>query len=104
MSTRYRIPVTKQQEAQAIAQQLAHRLELCLEPLLICLDAYLDKRLVRTLVTSLVAIIEFRNRAQGLYLSELGAYILSPAHAPAGTKRLSHLLSSTKWGKDLIER
>jgi hypothetical protein len=33
----------------------------------------------------------------GLLLSELGAYLLSPAQAPAGTKRLSNLLRSSHW-------
>src|SRR5262249_6398037 len=46
----------------------------------------------------------FRNRAHGLLLSELGGYLLAPAQAPAGTKRLSNLLRCTKWASDLIER
>jgi hypothetical protein len=37
-------------------------------------------------------------------LSELGAFITHPAQAPAGTKRLSNLLRSKKWGKGLIDR
>jgi hypothetical protein len=43
------------------------------------------------------AIIEHRHRSHGLLLSELGAYLLSPSQAPAGTKRLSNLLRSSKW-------
>jgi hypothetical protein len=39
-----------------------------------------------------------------LLLRELGAYILAPAHAPAGTKRLSNLLRSPKWSATLIAR
>jgi hypothetical protein len=38
-----------------------------------------------------------RSRSTGLYLSELGSYILSPAKAPAGTKRIPNLLRSPKW-------
>jgi hypothetical protein len=44
----------------------------------------------------------FRNRAHGLLLSELGGYLLSPSHAPAGTKRLSNLLRCDKWASDLV--
>jgi hypothetical protein len=43
-----------------------------------------------------------RSRATGLYLSELGSYLLSPAKAPAGTKRLSNLLRSAKWQEEII--
>ncbi len=68
-----------------------------LAPIVAWLDTLLDKRLVRTLVASVVALLEWRNRAQGLLLSELGAFICDPAHAPAGTKRLSNLLRSPKW-------
>ena len=33
-----------------------------------------------------------------------GAHILSPAQAPAGTKRLSNLLRSPKWSHTLLEK
>lgn len=66
------------------------------------MDAVLDKRLVRTFVQSIAVILTFRDRANGLLLSELGGYLLSPEHAPAGTKRLSNLLHSTKWAASLI--
>ena len=45
-------------------------------PLLALLDACLDVRLVRTFVATVEAILSFRNRAHGLLLSELGAYLL----------------------------
>ena len=64
----------------------------------------LDKRLVRTFVHTLEAIIKFRHGNNGLLLSELGSYILNPSQAPAGTKRLSNLLRSKRWGHALIER
>jgi hypothetical protein len=68
------------------------------------LDAQLDARLVRTLLLTLQALLQFRSRPHGLLLSELGAWLLSPAQAPAGTKRLSKLLHSPKWTADLLDR
>jgi hypothetical protein len=38
-----------------------------------------------------------------LLLSELGGYLASADHAPAGTKRLSNLLHSPKWQSSQIE-
>ena len=34
----------------------------------------------------------------------MGAHVISPAQAPAGTKRLSNLLRSPKWSHTLLER
>lgn len=73
-------------------------------PLVEQLDALLDKRLVRTFFAALVAVVQLRNRGCGLLLSELGGYILPPHQAPAGTKRLSNLLRSSKWHYSLIEQ
>jgi hypothetical protein len=87
-----------------MAQDLAQQVETFLHPLLLWLDARLDKRLVRTFLQTVQALLQFRHRAHGLLLSELGAYLLSPAHAPAGTKRLSNLWHSPKWTARLIER
>jgi hypothetical protein len=67
------------------------------EPLLNQLDRHMDARLVRTLDQSLRAILQLRHRNLGLLLSQLGAYITTPAQAPAGTKRLSNLLRSSHW-------
>ncbi len=64
----------------------------------------LDKRLVRTFLRAVQVIIEFHHHAYGLLLSELGTYILTPSQAPAGTKRLSNLLRSSKWTCSLFER
>jgi hypothetical protein len=44
-----------------------------------------------------------RSRSTGLWLSELGGVLLSPDHAPAGTKRLSNLLLSPKLSSLLID-
>ena len=68
-----------------------------LNPLLVRLDAQLDRRLVTTFSQTVRAIVQHRHRNHGLLLSELGAYLLSPAQAPAGTKRLSNLLRCSKW-------
>jgi hypothetical protein len=92
------------QESSEVSQQLASALSQLFAPLLATLDAQLDVRLVRTFLATIAVIIQFRNRAQGLLLSEWGAYLLSPQHAPAGTKRISTLLRSSKWGSVLIEQ
>ncbi len=97
----------KDEEEQASVEkstELEERLLAFLAPLLIALDDVLDKRLVRTFVRTIIAIISFRHGSNGLLLSELGSYILSPAQAPAGTKRLSNLLRSQRWTYKLIEQ
>jgi hypothetical protein len=66
------------------------------------LDQQLDRRLVSTFLATLIAIVQWRNRAHGLLLSELGAYLVTPEQAPAGTKRLSNLLRSPRWTASLI--
>jgi hypothetical protein len=91
-------------EAPLIAQGLTVELGQVLFPLLVELDRLLDKRLVRTFVQLIAVILIFRDRANGLLLSELGGYLLSPDHAPAGTKRLSNLLHSAKWTASIITR
>lgn len=67
------------------------------------LNAKIDKRLVKTFYNLFMTICMFRNRAMGLVLSELGAYICGPNHAPAGTKRISNLLRSKKWNASIID-
>ena len=67
------------------------------------LDARIDKRLVRTFYDLFISILIFRHTKMGLLLSELGAYICGPAHAPAGTKRISNLLRSKKWTHQIID-
>lgn len=84
------------------AQAFGGRLRDFVEPLLVELDQQLDRRLVRTFLMSLQAIVTLRHTGYGLLLSELGGYILGPAQAPAGTKRLSNLLRSKKWGHESI--
>ena len=90
-------------QASALAAKLlSQHLTTFLAPLLHSLDQRLDRRLVHTFLATLIAIIEWRNRAHGLLLSELGAYLLSPEHAPAGTKRLSNLLRSSRWSASVL--
>ena len=86
----------------ALARTLSEGLQQFLDPLLERLDRCLDRRLVRTFAGTVQAIIQLRNRASGLLLSELGAVLLSPEHAPAGVKRLSNLLRSAKWRAEMI--
>lgn len=85
------------------AQALARRLHAFVAPLLVTLDAVLDRRLVNTLFLTLFALVKLRHTKYGLLLSELGAALLSPEHAPAGTKRLSNLLRSPRWSHTAIE-
>jgi hypothetical protein len=73
-----------------------------LHSLLVELDADLDRRLVETFLGLVMVLITHRHRNHGLLLSELGGYLLPPEHAPAGTKRLSNLLGSLKWGIESI--
>lgn len=91
------------QASAEIAQRIGKRIEEFVKPLLLELDRCLDKRLVRTFLVVLQVIVQFRHRNQGLLLSELGGYVLSPDHAPAGTKRVSNLLRSEKWASKQIE-
>ena len=61
------------QASPQVARALDEELTQFLAPLVEWLDTLLDKRLVRTLVASIIALLEWRNRAHGLLLSELGA-------------------------------
>lgn len=87
----------------ALASTLSKGLQEFLSPLLLRLDQVLDRRLVRTFAATLEVFLQHRTRASGLLLSELGALLAGPAQAPAGTKRLSNLLRSSKWTYLLLE-
>ena len=89
-------------QAQLLANQVRVQLLTFLAPLLRTLDRQLDRRLVLTFVATLQALLVWRHRTLALLLSELGSYLAPPAHAPAGTKRLSNLLRSTHWQAALI--
>lgn len=87
-----------------LAHTLVDQLQQFLGPLLTELDERVDKRLVRTFAGTVQAILQLRGRGCGLLLSELGGVLLSPEHAPAGTKRLSNLLHSPKWDAEMVAR
>ncbi len=87
-----------------LARRSHQQLVAFLAPLLRQLDHHLDARLVRTFLATIRAMLTLRHRSHGLLLSELGAYLLSPAHAPAGTKRLSNLLRSPNWSAALLQQ
>src|SRR5947209_803622 len=88
-------------DPQAIAEGLGLTLLGFLGPLLLELDQWLDKRLIRTFVQAIEAILTFRDRVNGLLLSELGSY-LDPIGKGGGTKRLSRLLHSPKWTATIV--
>jgi hypothetical protein len=90
------------QASERAAKRLSQQLVTFLAPMLRTLDQQLDRRLVHTFLATLIAIVEWRNRTHGLLLSELGAYLLSPEQAPAGTKRVSNLLRSPRWQAKLL--
>src|SRR3954454_3941366 len=102
MSRHSATPAFSAQASERVAQRLSHQLATFLAPLLRTLDQRLDRRLVSTFLAALIAIVQWRNRAHGLLLSELGAYLLTPEQAPAGTKRLSNLLRSERWSAKLL--
>lgn len=91
-------------QADRLAQQTKQRLVAFVFPLLATLNHTLDVRLVRTFLATLLVIVQWRNRAHGLVVSELGGYLLPPEQAPAGTKRLSRLLASSNWSAALISQ
>src|SRR5262245_14417329 len=102
MSSHAATPAPAAQACALAAHRFSRQLVTFLAPILRTLDQHLDRRLVGTFLATLVAIVEWRNRAHGLLLSELGAYLLTPEQAPAGTKRLSNLLRSPHWSASLI--
>ncbi len=89
---------------QVVAQGIAEGVKAQLGPLLKKLDEKVDKRLVETFLQLVLVILTFRDRVNGLLLSELGGYLLGAKQAPAGTKRISNLLRSERWRHRLIHR
>ncbi len=86
------------------AQRLAQRLDAFLAPLLEVLDASIDRRLVRTLSDLVSSLIQLRHREAGVLLSDLGAVLLNPRSAPAGSKRLHNLLHSPRWVAAIVDQ
>lgn len=90
---------------QAAGHQSEILSQLCyvfVRPLLIQLHQGLDRRLVQTLLDLMQVIVMHRHRQHGLLLSELGGFLLGPAQAPAGTKRIDRLLKSRRWQAALL--
>lgn len=100
--TRLEDPPVPPYDAAEMAQGLYVGLATFLAPLLLALDERIDKRLVRTFLQTVRVILTFRDRVNGLLLSEMGGYLDAPEKAPAGTKRLSRLLHCGKWSAELI--
>ena len=74
-------------DPQAMAEGLGLTLVGFLGPLLLELDQWLDKRLIRTFVQAIEAMLTFRDRINGLVLSELGSYLdpIGQGAAPSGS-------------------
>jgi len=102
MSRHAATPARSAQASALVAHHLSDQLVTFLAPILRILDQRLDRRLVGTFLATLIAIVQWRNRPHGLLLSELGAYLLTPEQAPAGTKRVSNLLRSPRWSAGLL--
>jgi hypothetical protein len=89
--------------SKALANSVSEKCLTFLHPFLKHLDRTLDLRLVRTLANTITAIVRHRQRSTALLLSELGAYLIDPEHAPAGTKRLANLIHSHNWQAQAID-
>lgn len=90
------------QDDRPLAAEIRTRLRQFVRPVMTKLAQQLDIRLVQTACDLVQVILTHRHRAVGLLLSELGGYLLGPAHAPAGTKRISNLLHAANWSADDI--
>ena len=95
--------MTKEQGV-SVSADIGEQLREFIGPLLVQLDSVMDKRLVRTFFALVQTIVIHRHNTNGLLISELGGYLLSPQKAPAGTKRISNLLRSQNWTHKLIEQ
>src|SRR5882757_8874365 len=88
------------QDYRPLAAEMRARLTQFMRPVMTTLAQQLDIRLVQTARDLVQVILTHRHRAVGLLLSELGGYLLGPAHAPAGTKRISTLIHAKNWSAD----
>jgi Transposase DDE domain len=95
-------PSQKEGEPSERSQQYAKLFLQFLEPLVRELDVTVDKRPLRTLVQTVEAIVSFRDRAHGLFLSELGD-AMDGLGKGGGTKRLSTLIHHQGWKAKQIE-
>ena len=91
------------QESREGSRQLDGKCVAFLLPLLRQLAEHLDMRLVQTFIRLVKVILIHRHRNEGLWLSELGGYLLAPLQAEAGRKRLTRFLHSARWRTKLID-
>ena len=96
------ILASRAQAQSGVAHTLRSHLIQFLQPIAEHLAAKLDIRLVQTALDLVQVILTHRHRALGLLLTELGGYLLSPAQAPAGAKRISNLIHAPDWSADDI--
>jgi hypothetical protein len=94
----------KAQVNRLYASYLGERCGAYLKPVLTRLNKRMDRRLVKTFFGLVMVLLIHRHRNQGMVLSELGGYLLSPERSPAGTKRISNLLRSEKWSAEEISQ
>lgn len=80
-----------------LADSLRSQLREFLRPVGERLAAQIDIRLLQTAIDLVQVILTHRHSLIGLLLSELGGYLLGPAQAPAGTKRISNLIHAAGW-------
>jgi hypothetical protein len=85
-----------------LAHTLRAHLIQFLRPVAERLAAQIDIRLVQTALDLVQVILTHRQGGLGLVLTELGGYLLSPAQAPAGAKRISNLIHCPDWSADDI--
>jgi hypothetical protein len=90
------------QDDRPLAAEMRTRLTQFVRPVLTRLAQQIDIRLVQTARDLVQVILTHRHRAMGLLLSELGGYLLGPAQAPAGTKRISNLIHAANWSAEQI--
>jgi hypothetical protein len=90
-------------EKQEKTEEVESHLVKYLKPVLSRLNEKMDRRLVKTFLGLVMSIMEYRQRNNGLLLSELGGYLLGSESCCAGTKRISNLLGSQKWDAEEIK-
>jgi len=66
----------QRQQARYYSQQIEHKLFEAMRGLLVELDQMMDRRLVATFFRLLLVLILHRHRNEGLWLSELGSYLM----------------------------
>ncbi len=93
----------QQESPQQHAQEYGTHLLRFLYPLASQLAEKMDVRPVRTLVQTVEAMIAFRDRSQGLLLSELGDALDGMGAGHGGTKRLGTLIRHRRWQAEEID-